>query len=103
MKEFEFVENGVRFFCSVEAPRHEGMPPWWWFRMEDEPSTRHAPFAASPDDTEKSVRKRVLAYYADLLAIRARPVHQRPSWHNRARINGENQTKPNSPTVHAKE
>jgi hypothetical protein len=80
MKEFEFVDEGRTFFCSVEVPRQQGMAPWWWFRVDSESTTRHAPFEASPSDTRQSVRTRVLAYYAELLAIRARPVHQRPVW-----------------------
>ena len=56
------------------------MEAWWWFRLDTEQNTRYAPFEASPDDTQKSVERRVLAYYAELLAIKARPVHQRPKW-----------------------
>ena len=80
MKEFELADSGRTFICTVEAPAHAGMPPWWWFKLDGEKTTRYAPFAASDSDTEQSVRKRILAYYAELLAIRARPVHQRPTW-----------------------
>ncbi len=79
-KEFEFVDEGITFFCSVEAPLHAGMPPWWWFRVDTGKTTRHAPFAASPKDTKESVKARIIKYYAELLAIQARPVHQRPVW-----------------------
>ena len=79
-KEFEFVDGGLTFFCSVEAPLHVGMPPWWWFRVDTGKSTRYAPFAASAKDTKQSVQKRIIAYYAEVLAIQARPVHQRPVW-----------------------
>ncbi|MEJ7759741.1 MAG: hypothetical protein WKF55_09115 [Gemmatimonadaceae bacterium] len=85
IKEFEFVDAGRTFFCSVETPRHAGAPPWWWFRVNDEGSTRYAPFEAQPSDTRKSVQERVVAYYAEVLAIKARPVHQRPVWHKPAR------------------
>ena len=78
--EFEFVDGGRKFLCSVEVPRHAGMPPWWWFSLDTSGSTRYAPFAASPDDTKESVQERIVAYYAALLAIEARPVHQRPTW-----------------------
>jgi len=86
LKEFEFTETGRTFFCSVEAPRHADMPPWWWFRLDGEATTRYAPFAASAEDTKQSVQKRILAFYAELLAIKARPVHQRPTWHKPARV-----------------
>jgi hypothetical protein len=79
-KEFEFVDAGRTFFCSVEAPRHAGMPPWWWFRLDTGKSTRYAPFEALATDTKQSVQARIVAYYAEVLAIAARPVHQRPVW-----------------------
>ncbi len=80
MKEFEFVDEGRTFFCSVEAPLHAGMQPWWWFRLDTGTTTRYAPFEASSKDTKQSVQTRIIAYYAELLAIQARPVHQRPVW-----------------------
>ena len=79
-KEFQFEDEGLTFYCSVEAPLHAGMPPWWWFRVDTGKTTRHAPFAASPKDTRESVQARIIKYYAELLAIQARPVHQRPVW-----------------------
>ncbi len=79
IQDFEFVNDGQTFFCTMEAPRHAGMPPWWWFRLESrDRNTRYAPFAASPKDTKESVKKRILAYYTELLAIEARPV--RPAY-----------------------
>ena len=78
--ELEFVDGGRKVLCSVEVPKHAGMPPWWWFSLDNGGSTRYAPFAASPTDTKESVQERIIAYYAGLLAIEARPVHQRPAW-----------------------
>jgi len=85
LKEFEFADGGRTFICTVEAPAHAGMPPWWWFKLDGEKTTRYAPFAASESDTKQSVQKRIIAYYVELLAIRARPVHQRPTWHKPVR------------------
>ncbi len=51
MQEFEFVDEGRKFFCSVETPRHAGMAPWWWFHLESNRSTRYAPFEASAKAT----------------------------------------------------
>jgi len=79
-KEFEFEDGGRTFTCTVEAPLHAGMPPWWWFRVDTGESTRYAPFEALPTDTRKSVQPRIIAYYEQVLAIKARPVHQRPMW-----------------------
>ena len=58
------------------------MEAWWWFRLDTEGNTRYAPFEAKPTDTKESVSSRVIAYYADLQAIKARPVHQRPKWNS---------------------
>src|SRR3954462_14989404 len=80
MKEFQFVDEGRTFFCTVEVPRQQGMAAWWWFRLDSSGSTRYAPFEASPTDTAKSVQKRIISYYAELLAIQARPALQRPVW-----------------------
>lgn len=56
------------------------MPPWWWFRVDTGETTRYAPFEALATDTKKSVQPRIVAYYEQVLAIKARPVHQRPIW-----------------------
>ena len=83
VKAFEFVDAGLTFTCTVEAPQHAGMPPWWFFKVNNGISTdtnRYAPFEAAPTDTKESVRKRVLAHYAERLAIAARPRIQRPAW-----------------------
>lgn len=79
-KEFEFEDAGRTFTCTVESPLHAGMPPWWWFRVDTSESTRYAPFEALSTDTKKSVQPRIVAYYEQVLAIKARPVHQRPMW-----------------------
>ena len=79
-KDFEFEDGGLTFSCTVEAPLHAGMPPWWWFRVDTGESTRYAPFEALATDTKKSVQPRIVAYYEQVLAIKARPVHQRPIW-----------------------
>src|SRR5215208_1221683 len=80
MQAFEFEDAGRKFFCSVEVPRQAGMAAWWWFRLESGGTTRYAPFEASPKDTKQSVQTRIVAYYEQLLAFAARPVHQRPVW-----------------------
>ena len=78
--EFEFVDSGRKFYCSVEVPSRTGMTPWWWFRVDNGETARHAPFEASSSDTPQSVQTRIVAYYEQLLAIRARPAYQKPAW-----------------------
>ena len=80
MREFQFVDGERTFFCSVEVPSREGMAPWWWFRVDSSGNTRYAPFEAKPSDTPQSVRARIIAYYAELLAIQAQPTYQKPPW-----------------------
>jgi hypothetical protein len=87
IKEFEFVDAGQKFFCSVESPGQSGMPAWWWFRLDTGATTRYAPFEASASDTKQSVQTRIIAYYAQLLAIEARPAYQRPAWRKPERVN----------------
>ena len=80
IKDFEFVDSGRTFYCTVEVPGQTGMPPWWWFRLDTGTGTRHAPFEASASDTKASVQARIIKYHAQLLAIDARPAYQRPAW-----------------------
>jgi hypothetical protein len=100
MKDFEFVDEGRTFYCSIEVPRQEGMAAWWWFRLDSSGSTRYAPFEASPKDTMQSVKRRVLSYYAELLAIQARPPLQRPAWRKPERpAAGAEASAPQRPTT----
>jgi len=78
--EFEFVDSGRKFICSVEVPSRSGMTAWWWFRLDSAQTTRYAPFEASAKDTRQSVQARIIAYYEQLLAIQARPAYQKPPW-----------------------
>lgn len=81
ISDFEFEDEGRKFTCSVETPRHAGMPPWWFFSVATENgTTRYAPFEAAPGDTKKSVQARIIKHYEEVLAIKARPVHPRPVW-----------------------
>lgn len=86
MRELEFIDAGLTFTCTVEAPQHAGMAPWWWFKVNNGngggDSNRYAPFEAADSDTKESVRTRVLAHYAERLAIAARPRIQRPAWNS---------------------
>lgn len=77
---FEFEDQGHRFYCATEAPRHAGMQTWWWFSLDGNTTTRYAPFEEGSDDTQQSVQARIIAYYAEMLAIQARPRRDRPLW-----------------------
>jgi hypothetical protein len=73
IKGFEFVHDGKTFSCCVEAPLKSRPEKWWWFRVSTDDRHRYAPFEAAASDTRANVEKRILAYYASLLAARARP------------------------------
>ena len=78
---FEFEDQGHTFSCATETPRHAGFQTWWWFTLDGDKSTRYAPFEQSTEDTQQSVRERIIVFYAELLAIKARPRRERPTWH----------------------
>lgn len=80
---FEFEDQGHTFSCATEAPRHAGCQTWWWFTLDSDKTTRYAPFEQATDDTRQSVQERIIAFYAELLAIRARPRRERATWHNK--------------------
>ena len=47
---------------------------------------RYAAFRTQPDDTPQSLKRRVLAYYAQLLVDRARPPEIRSGWAQRRNV-----------------
>ena len=52
---------------------------WWWLKVSTE-SQRYAAFRAEPGDTPANLAPRIRAYYAQLLADRARPREIRAPW-----------------------
>lgn len=67
--EFDFVEGGREYKCRVERPRRDITESWWWFDVSGD-RNRYAPFRATSDDTEASVRSRIVAFYDERLAPR---------------------------------
>ena len=69
---FSFMDGERTYACSVEGRRTAGGGvQWWWFGVTGD-GHRYAPFQADEDDTEFSVRYRVVAYSDDLIARRGR-------------------------------
>jgi hypothetical protein len=68
----EFEEAGRTYACHVEPARNPHTAPWWWFSVSGD-SHRYAPFHASAEDTDDSVRERIVAYYDALVTRRAAP------------------------------
>ena len=81
---FDFEHNGRKFTCTVEARRAAPEDDWWWFGVSDD-RHRYAVFHAARGDTRDSVRKRIIAYYDDLLDRRSRPPEPREHWVRRGR------------------
>jgi hypothetical protein len=76
MNALDFVDGGRKYACRVEAPRRSQPEAWWWFGVAGDDS-RYAPFRADADDTEDSVRDRVVQYYEDRISRRALPWQDR--------------------------
>ena len=55
---------------------------WWWVNVSGE-NQRYAAFRSEKGDTEGKVRTRIIAYYEQLLADRARPPMPRTTWAQR--------------------
>jgi hypothetical protein len=55
---------------------------WWWVQASGE-SQRYAAFRTESGDTLDNVRPRLVAYYDQLLADRARPREIRQHWSQR--------------------
>jgi hypothetical protein len=82
MKVIEFTDGDRTFTCRAEASTATPGTLWWWVSVTGETS-RYAAFRAEPGDTAQTLRPRILAYYAQLLADRARPPVVRQHWSQR--------------------
>ena len=82
MKRMEFTDGDRTFTCRAEtSPATPGML-WWWMSVTGE-SSRYAAFPTEASDTAPTLRPRILAYYEQLLACRARPPITRQHWSQR--------------------
>src|SRR4051812_42047837 len=82
MNRAQFEDGGKTFTCvAASSPATPGVM-WWWVSISGE-SQRYAAFRTEKGDTEDSLRRRVIEYYAKILADRARPAEVRPSWSQR--------------------
>jgi len=82
MKRMEFKDGDRVFTCSAEASPATPDTLWWWVTVTGD-SARYAAFRAEPADTAPTLRPRIVAYYKQLLADRARPAAFRPHWSQR--------------------
>ena len=79
MDPITFEDNGRTFSCRTEtSPATPGVM-WWWIAVSGD-DNRYAGFRMASNDTPASVKQRVVRYYDEVLAIRARPRITRPHW-----------------------
>jgi hypothetical protein len=78
----QFQEGERGFTCETRSSPATPGTMWWWISITGE-SQRYAAFRAEPGDTEDNLRPRVIAYYEQLLADRARPPEVRGHWSQR--------------------
>ena len=85
MNVVQFDDVGRTFKCEPgPSPATPGVL-WWWITVSGE-SLRYAAFRVEPTDTPVSIKPRILAYYAQLLADRARPPITRSTWAQRRAV-----------------
>ena len=68
----QFENDGRAFTCRRGPSPATPGTNWWWMEVGGE-NQRYAAFRAEPGDTAKNLQPRIIAYYAQLLADRARP------------------------------
>ncbi len=82
MNRIEFTDGDRTFTCCAETSPATPGTLWWWVGVTGE-SARYAAFRAEAGDTALTLRARILAYYEQLLADRARPATFRSHWSQR--------------------
>lgn len=75
----QFEDDGKTFTCRRGPSPATPGTNWWWLEVSGE-TQRYAAFRAESGDTAKNLQPRIIAYYAQLLADRARPREVRPQW-----------------------
>ena len=88
MDRLEFTDGERTFTCRAEGSASSPGTLWWWVNVTGE-SSRYAAFRAEAGDTAKTLRPRIVAYYEELLAVRARPPISRSHWSQKKRTEGE--------------
>ncbi|HEX6631398.1 MAG TPA: hypothetical protein VF048_09915 [Gemmatimonadaceae bacterium] len=66
---FDFVDGGRTYTCRAAAQCRGQADAWWWFVVAGD-RNRYAPFRVTSNDTEASVRARIVEYYEGRMAPR---------------------------------
>ncbi len=70
---FTFENNGRTYVCTIEERTAVPAGMFWWFAVTND-QQRYSAFEAISSDTQKSVKARIVAFYENLLRVRAEPV-----------------------------
>ena len=97
MDTVQFQDSGRTFTCEAASSPATPGTLWWWVSITGE-AQRYAAFRTEPDDTPASLRPRVLAYYAKVLADRERPRITHQSWAQRRNASQNAQSAPAAQT-----
>ena len=79
---FEFADGDRVFTCERGSSPATPGTQWWWVKVTGD-GQRYAAFPSKAGDSRANVEPRILAYYTQLLADRARPPAPRPGWGGR--------------------
>lgn len=79
MGRFEFSEGGRTFTCERGSSPATPGTTWWWVNVSGD-GQRYAAFHTKAGDSQASVKPRIIAYYEQVLADRARPPIPRTSF-----------------------
>ena len=82
MNQFQFENEGREFRCERGPSPATPGTLWWWVNVSGE-SQRYAAFRSEKGETEAKLKTRVINYYDQLLADRARPPAPRTNWSSR--------------------
>ncbi|HVD60497.1 MAG TPA: hypothetical protein VNC11_06460 [Gemmatimonadaceae bacterium] len=79
MDGMQFSSDGLTYTCQPESSIATPDVVWWWVTVSGDVQ-RYAAFRTEKGETQASLKPRVIKYYAEVLAIRARPRITRPPW-----------------------
>jgi hypothetical protein len=82
MNQLQFEDAGRTFTCVAETSRATPDTVWWWVNVSGD-GQRYAAFHKEKGDTAASLKPRIIAYYAKVLADRERPPEPKQHWAQR--------------------
>ena len=93
MNQLQFEDGGRTYTCIAETSRATPDTVWWWVNVSGD-GQRYAAFHKQKGDTAATLKPRIIAYYAKVLADRERPPEPRQHWSQRRAAGQPNAAKP---------